>query len=263
MNLRSSWALVKGLWLSWLQYRSFFFILAFGWMIPPLIYMLVWYTAAGDQGLAGFTRGEFAAYYLVLILVNQITFAQTNWTVGDMIRTGQMNQILLRPIHPIMDAVAAEFAGKLVYLIFDVPIVALLALLLQPQMDFQALNGLLFIPALLMAWALRFFWGYWLALLAFWATSADALLTLQDTLMFLLAGQVAPVALLPGALQTAAIVLPFRSMVAFPVEVLTGRLNGTDLLTGFAIQAAWLAAAVILYRLVWTRGLRHYAAIGG
>ena len=124
MNLRSSWALVKGLWLSWLQYRSFFFILAFGWMIPPLIYMLVWYTAAGDQGLAGFTRGEFAAYYLVLILVNQITFAQTNWTVGDMIRTGQMNQILLRPIHPIMDAVAAEFAGKLVYLIFDVPIVA-------------------------------------------------------------------------------------------------------------------------------------------
>ena len=81
--------------------------------------------------------------------------------------------------------------------------------------------------------------------------------------MFLLAGQVAPVALLPGALQTAAIVLPFRSMVAFPVEVLTGRLNGTDLLTGFAIQAAWLAAAVILYRLVWTRGLRHYAAIGG
>jgi len=174
-----------------------------------------------------------------------------------------MNQILLRPIHPIMDAVAAEFAGKLVYLIFDVPIVIGLAFLLQPQLDFQPLNGLLFIPALLMAWALRFFWGYWLALLAFWATRADALLTLQDTLMFLLAGQVAPVALLPGALQTAALILPFRSMVAFPVEVLTGQLQGQALLTGFAIQTAWLVAAVILYRLVWKRGLRRYAAIGG
>ena len=84
---------------------------------------------------------------------------------------------------------------------------------------------LAFIPALLLAWLLRFFWGYWLALLAFWATRADALLALQDTLVFLLAGQVAPVALLPGALQPAATRLPFRYMVGFPVEVLTGQLD--------------------------------------
>ena len=38
------------------------------------------------------------------------------------------------------------------------------------------LNGFAFLPALVLAWALRFFWGYWLALLAFWATRADALL---------------------------------------------------------------------------------------
>lgn len=88
---RGGFALVRGLWLSWLQYRSFFFILAFGWMIPPLIYLLVWSTAAGDGAIAGLTRGEFVAYYLVLILVNQITYAQTNWTVGDLIRYGQMN----------------------------------------------------------------------------------------------------------------------------------------------------------------------------
>ena len=28
------------------------------------------------------SRGEFVAYYLVLILVNQLTYAQTNWTVA-------------------------------------------------------------------------------------------------------------------------------------------------------------------------------------
>ena len=40
--------LIKRTWLSWMQYRSFFFLLAFGWMIPPLIYLFVWSTAAGE-----------------------------------------------------------------------------------------------------------------------------------------------------------------------------------------------------------------------
>ncbi|MEM5775731.1 MAG: ABC-2 family transporter protein [Anaerolineaceae bacterium] len=263
MNTRGGLALMRGTWLSWMQYRSFFFLLAFGWMIPPLIYMLVWSAAAGSGQIAGLTRGNLTAYYLILILVNQVTYAQTNWTVGDLIRYGQMNRVLLRPLHPIFDAVASELAGKVVYLVFDVPVVILLALVLRPEMTLTWQGGLLFLPALALAWALRFFWGYGLALLAFWATRADALLGLQDGLVFLLAGQVAPVALLPGFLQQAAVILPFRYMVAFPVEVITGQASGAQLITGFALQAAWLVTAVLLYRVIWKRGLRNYAAVGG
>lgn len=38
MNHRGGIALIQATWASWLQYRSFFFVLALGWMIPPLIY---------------------------------------------------------------------------------------------------------------------------------------------------------------------------------------------------------------------------------
>ncbi len=232
-------------------------------MIPPLIYLFVWSTAAGETTISGFSRGQFIAYYLVLILVNQVTYAQTNWTVGDMIRTGQFNQILLRPLSPIFDAVASEFAGKVVYLLFDIPVVLLFAIWLKPEFSFSLTNTLAFVPALLLAWALRFFWGYWLALLAFWSSRADALLALQDTLIFLLAGQVAPVALLPGALQTLATGLPFRYMVSFPVEVLLGHVPAEELPQAFAIQIAWFGVALGLYLLVWKRGLSRYSAIGG
>ncbi len=263
MNARGGWALIRGTWLAWIQHRSFFFVLAFGWMIPPLIYLLVWSTAAGDQTIGGLTRGGFVAYYLILILVNQLTYSQTNWTVGDLIRYGEMNRLLMRPLSPLFDALSTEVAGKVVYLIFDVPIVIVLALILRPEMALTLLNALAFIPALLLAWLLRFFWGYWLALLAFWAARADALLAVQDSLIFLLAGQVAPIALLPDVLQIAAKVLPFRYMVSFPVEVFVGQLSPIELVTGAAIQLGWLVIAVGLSAVMWRAGVRRYSAVGG
>ena len=172
MNHRGGLALIRRTWLSWMQQRSFFFLLAFMWMIPPLIYLLVWSTAADGGTVGGLTRGQFVAYYLVLILVNQLTYAQTNWTVGDVIRYGNMNTLLLRPLSPVYDALASEIAGKVVYMAFMIPLTALLALVLHPELRVTLGNGLAFVPALALAWVLRFFWGYWLALLAFWATRA-------------------------------------------------------------------------------------------
>lgn len=81
--------------------------------------------------------------------------------------------------------------------------------------------------------------------------------------MFLLAGQVAPTVLLPDAMRRMACVLPFRYMLGFPVEVLTGQLDAAGLWSGFAYQAAWLAVALALYTVLWRTGVKRYSAVGG
>lgn len=263
MNHRGGWALIQSTWLSWMQHRSFFFLLAFGWMIPPLIYLFVWSTAAGGETIGGLTQDQFIVYYLILIVVNQLTYAQANWTVGDLIRGGDLNRLLLYPMSPVYNTLATELAGKVVYMTFVLPVVGVLALLLQPEVHLTGPNMLAFVPALVGAWALRFLWGYWLALLAFWITRAEALLAVQDALIFLLAGQVAPIALLPGGIRLAATILLFRYMISFPVEVMTGQLTETEILTGFALQIGWLVVAFSLYGFMWRSGVRRYTAIGG
>ena len=263
MNPRGGWALIRQTWLSWLQHRSFFFLLAFGWMIPPLIYLFVWSTAAGGETLGGMTRGQFVSYYLLLIVCNQLTYAQTNWTVGDLIRDGQLARLLLYPMSPLYNTLATEIAGKVVYMLFVIPVTAVLALLLRPELQTSWPQLGLFILTLGLAWLLRFFWGYWLALLAFWMTRANSLLALQDALTFLLAGQVAPLVLLPEGLKQAAVLLPFRYMVGFPVEVLTGQATGKDLALGMALQVGWLLVALALYGILWRRGVRRFSSVGG
>lgn len=263
MNFRAGWMLVQRTWLSWMQSRSFFYIIAFGWMVSPLIYLFVWSTAAGGQAIGGWTRGEFVAYYLVLINVNQLTASQTPWTVGMMIQMGSLSKLLLYPMAPIFDTLASEVAGKVVFMSFVVPVTVGLAFLLKPTLDPTLGQVALFVVALAMAWTLRFLWGYAMALLAFWFTNADALVGLQDAFTFLLAGQVAPVALLPRALQTLAIWLPFRYMLGFPIEVLMGRLEANEIAMGFALQLGWTSVAFAISLFTWRRGLRHYTAVGG
>ena len=44
--MRAALALVAHTWATWFQYKGFFFLLAFGWMTQPLIFLFVWSSAA-------------------------------------------------------------------------------------------------------------------------------------------------------------------------------------------------------------------------
>ena len=263
MNLRGGWALVRKSLFRYMAGRGFFWTLALGWMMGPLVYMFVWATAAKAGAAGGFERGDFVFYYLCLILVNQFTYPVSNWTVGDVIRSGSFSSWLLRPLPAIYEAIGADVAAKMVCMPFSLAVVAVLGLVLRPSFAFSWPAALAFVLALLLAQGLRFMLADVLALLALWSQRADALLGLNDTFLFLLGGQVAPTALLPGVLQQVATVLPYRYMIGFPIELLMGRLSRAEMVAGFAWQVGWLAAAVLLHQLVWRRGILRYAAVGG
>lgn len=262
-NLRGGWALVQKSLFSYTASRGFFWTLAVGWMVGPLVYMFVWMTAAGTGDIGGFGRSEFEVYYLLAIVVNQFTYPVSNWTVGDVIRMGLFSHWLLRPVPAIFEAIATDVATKMVCVPFVLALVTGIGLILRPAIEVSPVNVAMFILALLLAQGIRFMLGYVLALLALWSDRADALLSLNDTLGFLLAGLVAPVALLPGALQIVAMVLPYRYFIGFPIEVLMGRLSPAELAAGLGGQIGWLAVLLLAHQWVWRRGIRRYSAVGG
>ncbi len=248
-----------------LQYRAAGVIWLLGSIVEPLIYLVVWTTAARSAGgaLGSFGPADFAAYYLVLMVVNQLT---GSWLMHEMqwrIQNGSLSFLLLRPLHPVHSDLAENVAHKLVMLVVMLPAAAVVGWGFEARFDTGAWALAAFVPAFLLAFALRFAIEWLLALGAFWTTRVMAVNQAYFAVLFFLSGRAAPTELLPAPLETLAAALPFRWMVAFPVEVLLGRVSPAQAAAGFAIQLAWLGLALAGSALLWHRALRRFSAVGG
>lgn len=249
---------------SQLQYRAALFIWLIGHILEPLILLVVWSAVSRTNGgsAGGFTTGGFASYFIVLMLVNHITFTWIMYEYEYRVRQGTLSFALLRPVHPIHADIADNMSFKLITLPAMLLIAALLAAAFHPTMLFVPWAAVAFVPALVMASLLRFLVEWTLALTAFWTTRVNAANQAYYVLMLFLSGQIAPPSLLPLPIRIAAAILPFRWMISFPVELLLGRLSPAQALVGFVAQIAWLVISLILLRIVWRAGVRVYSAVG-
>jgi ABC-2 type transport system permease protein len=263
MNLRGGTALIKGSIMDFTTSKGIFWTLAFGWMSGPLIYMFVWSMAAGQGTIGGYGRKDFIFYYLCLIFINQLTYPTAHWSTSESIQNGSMSNTLLRPLPVFYGAAACDLSVKLVCMPFVAVIVIVLGLVTGLSFTLSLTGVLISAVSLLFALVIRFMLAYILALLAFWTQNTASLLSVNDTFIFLLAGQVAPISLFPGFLRSIAFALPYRYMLSFPVEVLMGKTSGTDLLYGLAMQLFWVAALFLLHHFVYKFGVKRYTATGG
>jgi ABC-2 type transport system permease protein len=246
-----------------LQYRASLVIWIIGQILEPLVYLVVWTTVSSARGsVGGYGTAEFAGYYIVLMLVNHLTYTWIMYEFEYRVRKGTLSFALLRPVHPIHPDVADNVASKIVTFPIMLVVAAGLAALFRPEIHPAPWAAALFVPAVLLAFLLRFVLEWTLALAAFWTTRVGAINQSYFVLVLFFSGAIAPLGLLPFPIREVAGVLPFRWMVAFPVELLLGRLTPAEAAIGLAAEAAWIVVALVLVRIVWRAGARVYSAVG-
>jgi len=102
-----------------------------------------------------------------------------------------------------------------------------------------------------------------LGAIAFYVDSAMGPFELWIGVHAIFSGYLIPLEVLPGWVRGAANVLPFRFMLAFPVETLVGLLSPGDAARQLAAQWLYVALTGWLALRVWRSGVRRYAAFGG
>ena len=254
----------KTSFLIYLQYRTSSMLWLLGMVLEPVIYLVIWSTIASANGGAvdGYRVGDFAAYFLVLSLVNHLTDNWVYYEFQERVRQGLLSPLLLRPVHPIHTDIAQNLTYKCMMLVVMLPTIGVLALVFHPATHITLFTLLLFLPSLLLAIAIRFLVEWSLGLTAFWMTQMSAVLQVYYVALFFLSGQMGPLTLFPVPVQVLAQLLPFQWMLAFPVQLLLAQLNQHAMVQGLVAQAIWLCLSLVLMMVLWHRGLRRYSGMG-
>jgi ABC-2 type transport system permease protein len=246
------------------QYRVQLFLYVFFSVLRPIIFLAAWVAVAGARGgtVGAFTVGDFAAYYIALTIVLHLALAWDAYEFEFQVRQGRLSPLLLRPLHPIHYAVVNNIVWKVFTIVALAPVLALTAITFGAQFHGQPWHYALFIPSLLMGAAIRFLFGWIVASAAFWITRVSSVSTFFDRIQFIFSGQIAPLALLPGALQTVAYAMPFAYMFGVPADILRGAPTFEESLLLLAGQAVWVAICYLVLQVVWGAGLKQYSGVG-
>ena len=252
-----------------LVYRlNFLFRATFG-LIPLMAVISVWRTIyAGKPGgtVGTYELAQMVSYYLVITIVDALTaVTEDDWQIAADIKDGNISQFLLKPMDYLTYRLCLFGAGRLVYAaVAVVPTVAFIWVLrdnfvLPPD----AASAAGFVVSLALTALLQFLFSFTLALLAFWVLEVATFIFIAFAFEYLAGGHLFPLDILPPAVAGALDYTPFPYMLFFPVSIWLGRMSGDTLWLGLLVQALWVVAAFALARLVWSRGIRKYSAVGG
>jgi ABC-2 type transport system permease protein len=237
------------------------------WMLTttmPLVSLALWSAVAETAPVGRFTQQGFAAYFLATLLVRQLAGSWLVWELNQEIRSGTLSRRLLRPIHPLISYSAQNLAAIPLRAALIVPPAIVWLVVLEPGAFPRTPLALIAVGlAILGAWLINFFIMALIGSLAFYLESSTAIFELWMVGFMLLSGYLVPLELFPAGLRAVAHALPFRYTSAFPVEILTGLLQGDAILRELAIQWAYVlgigTAAIALFH----AGVRRFSAFGG
>jgi ABC-2 type transport system permease protein len=229
-----------------------------------LVMMALLTAVAREAPVGRFGQRDFVAYYLATLVVRLLTGAWVVWEANMEIRQGTLAFRLLRPIHPLVHYAAENVAAIPLRAAISLPIALLLLLVVGgDHVTHDPVLWGVFAVAVAGAWLITFLAMSVIATLAFYVDSAGSVAQLWFGLFTILSGYIMPLEIFPPWLGTLARFLPFRYMLAFPVEVLIRMTPRRTAFLELGIQWLFVAGLALAARAAWRAGLRRYSAFGG
>jgi ABC-2 type transport system permease protein len=250
-----------------LVYRLNFAVRGFFSLFHLAVVFILWGAAfAHTPVIGGFTFGQTLTYFLVMLVMQFFVGAfNEDYQISEEIRSGLINQFILKPIDYFLYRFSIFAAARLVTgVLILLPLLVVLPLLHDHlTLPAEAWRYVLLLPAMVLSALIQFSIAYCFGMLTFWFLEIQGFVVLSMAIESLLGGQMFPLDLLPAWLFRLSQYLPFYYQTYFPTAILTGRIDFAAAVHGFGIQLAWVLALLALNRFLWLRGLRRHTAVGG
>ncbi len=232
----------------------------FGFLKVAILFAAI--RAAGGE-LEGYDVGAVSAYVWIsqAMLGSVNLFGQTD--LAERIRTGDVAVDFLRPVDVQGAFVATEVGRSLfAFLPRGLPTLAIGVVVIGvPWPGLPALG--LGLVSVLLAIAVSASTVYLVATAGFWIVETRGVQLLYMVVSGFLAGLFLPIWFFPDALVLVANLTPFPSMLMYPTDILSGRVDLAGSFTHLAAQLFWLALTVTVGQVLTRRGRHRLEVQGG
>lgn len=206
------------------------------------------------------------SYYFFLIIGGSIimSHSEENIALND-IQEGRLVNYLLKPFSYYRMKWLEELPYRLLQGTFGIVVVLLFGFIFHIKLATVSLgmiNVLLIVCIIIMAISLAQLFKVCLGFISFWTTDVYGMFQLSEMLMFIFGGYIAPLSFYPQSIAVISYFLPFPYMIYFPVAAVAGFYTTQQLLFVLLGQAAWVLGFSLLYKVLWTNGLKLFTGVG-
>ena len=251
-------------WQNSLQYRAstVIYIVGYGLYISVLLYLWFSVYQSGSR-MGNYSASDMMTYYVLQLIMNTVILSYISWELIDQIREGFFSNFLVKPLNGILYWFTINLSGKILEMIYIGSALLVLYLTLGEYFILPAgiQAGFFFFLSLFLALCLSFLLDFCIAMIAFWLIQVRVFKFMLQYLMFFFAGAILPLDLFPGWLQGIVNVLPFQYIIFVPIQIYLGKMTGFG--TIFLKEFAWILFFLGVARLMLSRGIKRYEAVGG
>lgn len=246
-----------------IAYRAEMFV----WILSstmPLVMLALFAAVAQDGPLGRFAGADFTAYFLATFVVRQYASSWTSWQMNGEVRDGTLSMRLLRPVSPILSYAIENVSYMPLRLVFAAPVTIIMVVIVGGERFPQhAIDWVMFFWSWASAWVLTFVVHTLMGTLSLYMQQSMKLMDVWFAGYLVFSGYLVPIELFPPGLQEVAQWLPFHGQIGLPVEVLLGVHTRDVAFQWMVVQAGWILALGAVTTVLWRRGLKRFAAVGG
>jgi ABC-2 type transport system permease protein len=250
-----------------LQFRAEIIVYSILDIIPFFVLFFLWSAVYSNQEVINtYSFSDIIQYYIIVIVLQRFTATHFEGWRSQEIRMGKIDYYLTRPFSYMSEVISKEVGGKIVALLFSLPILSIFYFLVMkfynlPPIIFNLNNSLVFFGLILVAYSIQIMLALWIVLLTFWFEGSSGLEHFKWVLLALFSGSAIPFEFMPIWLQQIFTILPFKYINYIPIQVILGKmtLNEEIYLSIFST----LVAMFLISKFLWNKAKYKYASAGG
>ncbi len=224
---------------------------------------LVWAKASHNGPIGGFTTSDFILYYLCMLFLGSFVTSHIMWELAMEIKEGQFSTMLLRPMSFYQINFFRNLSWRCIRPALFAPFFVALLFAYRGYLTHAAIHlGPEFWLSLILGHLVSFTFVMMMSMLALFTQEVTSIFELYYIPMLFLSGQLFPIAMLPAWAASLAKLFPFYYTTGAPTEILIGRVTGNAIWGALGAQVVWIVVCYGLSKVLWARGLKHYAGVG-